>query len=248
MKAVILAGGRGTRLYPYTTILPKPLMPLGDIPILEIVLQQLSLYGFTEAILAVGYLSEIIKAYFGNKRVINGLKITYIDEEIPLGTIGPIKEIRGLNKTFLVMNGDILTTLDYVKMLKFHRGNKSDLTLAIHNRSVNINYGVIDVDSDNIVQGHKEKPILDYKVGMGIRYFEPRALDFIKAGERLDFPDLLLRMKDGGQKIMAYESKDYWMDIGRQDDYQQAVEDIDSLMNKILRKNKESVSDIISSK
>ena len=133
-------------------------------------------------------------------------------------------------------------------MLKFHLTHGSALTLAVHERSVHINYGVIDVASDNTVQGHKEKPVINYTVGMGIRYLEPIALDYIKEGERLDFPDLLLRMKKAGHKVMAYKSNDYWMDIGRQDDYQQAVEDADSKMKFIIKKRKMNVKDILKNK
>jgi len=228
MKAVILAGGKGRRLEPYTTILPKPLMPIGDVPILEVVMRQLSKYGFKEITLAVGHLAELLMAYFsdGSKY---GIKIKYSKEENALGTAGPLKKISNLKDTFLVMNGDILTLLDYSKLVAFHQEKGAIATIAMHKRSVKVDFGVMKVDEDNRVIGYDEKPTLGYLVSMGIYVFESKVLDYIEPGEKLDFPDLVKRLLRRGEKVQGYPSEDYWLDIGRPDDYEKANEDIGKL-------------------
>jgi NDP-sugar pyrophosphorylase family protein len=233
MKAVILAGGKGTRLSPYTTIFPKPLMPLGHEPILEIVLKQLKKNGFNEVILAVGYLAELIKAYFGDGKRI-GLKIQYSKEESPLGTAGPLSLIKGLESTFLVMNGDILTTISYTKLIKFHKHNKSIATIAVSNRELNVNYGVIKLKNDSIINSYDEKPILNYQVSMGIYMFEPAVFKYIPKEKYLDFPNLVNKLIKNGEKVIAYKSRDYWLDIGRKDDYEKAQEEFKKIRNKII--------------
>lgn len=233
MKAVILAGGKGRRLEPYTTILPKPLMPIGDVPILQVVMRQLSKYGFKEITLAVGHLAELLMAYFndGSKY---GIKIKYSKEENALGTAGPLKEISNLENTFLVMNGDVLTTLDYSKLISFHQQKKAIATIAMHKRSVKVDFGVMKVDKDNIVIGYDEKPTLGYLVSMGIYIFEPKVLAYIEPGEKLDFPGLVKRLLREGEKVQGYPSEDYWLDIGRPDDYEKAIRDFEKMKNIFL--------------
>lgn len=235
MKVVILAGGKGKRLEPYTTILPKPLMPIGNLPVLEILIKGLEKHGFKEIILATGYLSELLMAYFkdGNKC---GVKIEYSKEEEPLGTAGPLKQIPNLESAFLVMNGDILTVLDYSKLLAFHKQKKGVLTVAMHQRKVGIDFGVVVVNKENNIIGYNEKPTLKYLVSMGIYIFEPKALDYIKEGESIDFPDLVKRLLKNGEKIWGYLSKDYWFDIGRHDDYKRAVKDFEAMEGMFLGK------------
>lgn len=223
MKAVILAGGKGTRLAPYTTILPKPLMPIGDMPILEIVLRQLAYHHFDEVFLAVGYLAELLMAYCGDGSKF-GLKIQYSREEQPLGTAGPLGLISGLTDTFLVMNGDLLTTLDYQALYRYHRQRGAIATLAAYPREVKIDLGVIEVDDQHWLQNYIEKPSLRYMVSTGVYIFEPQVLEFIAPNRRLDLPELVLRLQENGQRVNVYPFDGYWLDIGRHEDYEIAIE------------------------
>jgi len=222
MKAVILAGGKGTRLAPYTTILPKPLMPIDDMPILEIVLRQLARYGFDDVSLAVGYLAELLMAYCGDGSKF-GLKMDYSREQHPLGTAGPISLVPNLDETFLVMNGDLLTTLDYGAMYRYHQARGSIATLAAYQREVKIDLGVVEIDADNWVQDYVEKPTYHYSVSTGVYIFEPEILDFIPDNQKLDLPDLVLRLINQGQRVNVYRFDGHWLDIGRHDDYEMAV-------------------------
>jgi NDP-sugar pyrophosphorylase family protein len=223
MQAVILAGGEGTRLRPYTTVLPKPLMPIGDMPILEIVLRQLARGGITRVTLAVSYLAELIEAFCGDGARF-GLDIRYSRETQALSTAGPLRLVPGLDDTFLVMNGDILTTLDYAALIRHHRANGAAATLAMHRRSVKVDYGVVETGADGTLERYIEKPEYHYTVSMGINVLEPRALAHIPPGEPFGMPDLLLRLKAAGEKVIAYEAPCLWLDIGRVDDYERAFE------------------------
>lgn len=224
MKAVILAGGQGTRLAPYTQILPKPLMPIGDRPILEVLLRQMKRAGITEVILTVGYLAELLRAFFKDGSEL-GMKITYSREEKPLGTAGPLSLIQGLDSTFLVANGDVLTTLDLNALLQFHHEHKGIATIAVHQRQVKIDLGVIEWNGRHRISGYREKPILEYTVSMGIYVFEPRVLSYIPYNTYLDFPDLVLKMIEAGEVVNGYKFDGYWMDLGRPEDYAKASED-----------------------
>jgi len=176
MKAVILAGGKGTRLAPYTVVLPKPLMPLGDRPVLEIIIRQLRHYGITDVVLAVGYLAELLEAYFGDGRRF-GVNIEYSREEKPLGTAGPLALIDGLDEPFLVMNGDLLTNLDYAKLAAHHADAGAACTIAMYRRQVQITLGVMQVDPEYRLLDYIEKPTYDYQVSMGAYVFDPQVLD-----------------------------------------------------------------------
>lgn len=223
MHAVILAGGKGTRLRPYTTVLPKPLMPLGEMPILEVVLRQLKHAGFTRATLAVSYLSEIIQAFCGDGSKF-GLDIQYSHETKALSTAGPLKLIPDLDDTFLVMNGDVLTTLDYGKLVAYHKAQGAAATAAIFPREVKVDFGVVNTHDDGTLNEYIEKPTYNFRVSMGINVLDPSALNFIKDDEALGMPDLLLRLKEDGKKVCTYEQDCLWLDIGREDDYKTAME------------------------
>jgi len=233
MKAVILAGGKGTRLAPYTTVLPKPLMPIGDMPILEVVLRQLANYGFTDVTLAVGYLAELLAAYCGDGSKF-GLRISYSREEQPLGTAGPISLVPGLGETFLVMNGDLLTTIDYGAMFRYHCERGAIATLATYQRAVKIDLGVIEVDEDNWVKDYVEKPTYKYSVSTGVYIFEPQVLEYIVPNQRLDLPELMLRLKRQGHPVNVYRFNGYWLDIGRHDDYEKAMDEFATHRNLFL--------------
>ena len=233
MKAVVLAGGKGTRLAPYTHILPKPLMPIGEMPILEVLLRQMRRAGVEDVVLTVGHLAALLRSYFGDGQQWD-LRISYSYEEKPLGTAGPIALVPSLDDTFLVTNGDVLTTLDLRKLVAFHREKGGIATIAAHRRQVKIDLGVIQWDGDDTVAGYIEKPTTDYTVSMGVYVFEPRVLAYIPVGEYLDFPDLILKLLANGEKVSGYTFDGYWMDLGRPDDYAQANEDFDRLEAQFL--------------
>ncbi len=223
MKAVILTGGRGTRLAPYTTVLPKPLMPIGEVPILEIILRQLKHFGFSEAILACGYLAELIQAYLMSNGISRELKISYHREEKPLGTAGALADIDGLDDTFLVMNGDILTSLDYSALIQYHKDQKAALTVAITRKKVQIELGVLQMDGDNRVVGYDEKPVKEFPASTGIYIYEPSVLNYIEKNTYFDFPTLVLRLIEAGEKVVGYHADTFWLDMGNKDDYEKAV-------------------------
>ena len=224
MKTVILAGGKGTRLAPYTTVFPKPLVPIGDRPILEIIVRQLVRQGFGDILLSVGHLGELIEAYFQNgHRNIPGLRsLEYYRESHPLGTAGSLAVIPGLNDTFLAMNGDILTTLDFNLLVRYHSEQQSCLTIAMHRKEVPIDLGVLETDLCGKIVSYREKPHYSFDVSMGIYVYEPRVLKYIPEGRYMDFPDLVKLLLEMGEKVTGYRSDDYWLDIGRREDYELA--------------------------
>jgi NDP-mannose synthase len=226
MKTVILAGGKGTRLKPYTSVLPKPLMPLGDRAILELVVGQLARQGFVDVTLCVGHLAHLIEAVFGNGAG-HGISITYVREEFPLGTAGSLRLVDDLDDTFVVLNGDLVTTLDYRELIGSHRASDNVLTIAARKRELRIDYGVIAVDGGTSqlqrVLRYDEKPVIDWMVSMGIYVLEPQLLEFIPEGEYFDFPDLVQRLLDAGAPVGAFVYDGLWLDIGRHEDYEQAV-------------------------
>jgi NDP-sugar pyrophosphorylase family protein len=222
VKAVVLAGGRGTRLAPYTTILPKPLMPVGDRSILEIVVGQLEKAGIVDIRFSVGYLSHLIRAVFDN-RPAGDAEITYVAEQDALGTAAPLKLMKDLDSTFIVMNGDVLTTLDFGEVVRHHREHGNALTIATHNRSIKIDYGILHVDVAHRVRDFEEKPEIVSAVSMGIYVMEPEVLEHIPEKGHFDFPDLVAALLEAEMPIGAYSCKGLWFDIGRQEDYEQAV-------------------------
>jgi NDP-sugar pyrophosphorylase family protein len=233
MKAVVLAGGKGTRLAPYTKILPKPLMPIGDQPILEILLRQMKRAGVDEVILTVGHMAELLKAFFQDGEKF-GLKINYSYEDKPLGTAGPLSLIEGLESSFLVLNGDVLTTLDMNEFVASHRSSGAAATIATHARQVKVDLGVIQYKGDYEIVGYIEKPTYDFYVSMGVYVFEPRVLKYIPYNSYLDFPDLILKLISAGEHVRGYPFAGYWQDLGRTDDYEQAVQDFDQVRKAIL--------------
>jgi NDP-sugar pyrophosphorylase family protein len=234
MKAVVLAGGKGTRLAPYTKVLPKPLMPIGeDMPILEILLRQLKRHGVNEVTLAVGYSAGLLRAFFQDGKRL-GLTLKYSFEDRPLGTAGPLALIPAPREPFLVTNGDVLTTLDFSALIEHHRRSRAVATIASYVKQVRIDLGVIQSGPSQEVVGYSEKPTYSFLVSMGIYVFEPRVLSYIVPGEHLDFPDLVLRMVGGGEVIQSFPFDGYWMDLGRVEDYEQAVADFGRLRPLLL--------------
>lgn len=236
MKAIVLAGGKGTRLAPYTTILPKPLMPIGDMPILEVMLLQMKEAGLTEVVLTVGHLSELLRAFFKDGSQL-GIDISYSYEKCPLGTAGPIALVDGLDETFLVSNGDVLTTLNLHDLIQFHHEQKAIATIASHHRQSKIDLGVIKKDGDYRITGYIEKPVYDFMVSMGIYVFEPAVMPYIKHNEYLDFPDLIKKLIAAGERVVSYEFNGYWEDLGRPDDYARASKDFENMRAQFLPNN-----------
>lgn len=220
LRAIILAGGKGTRLAPYTANFPKPLMPLGDMPVVEVLIRRLAAYGITDITLTLGHLAELVKAYFGHRRgLTETVQLRFVDEEEPTGTAGSLALVSGLDQTFLTMNGDVLTDLDFDDLVRFHRNKGADLTIATHERRVKVDLGVIDLDGDHRVRGYREKPESIHHVSMGIYVYEPRVLGLIEKGAYLDFPDLVLKLLANKRPVWSYVTDCLWLDIGRPDDY-----------------------------
>jgi len=225
LRTVILAGGKGTRLKPFTVNFPKPLMPLGDIPVLEVLINRLIQYGLTNITLSLGHLAELIKAYFQHRQnLVDQISLNYTVEEEPTGTAGSLASIPGLTNTFIVMNGDILTNLDFHALVEYHRQQNSILTIATQKRSVKIDLGVLEFDDCCRVTGYREKPENSYHVSMGIYIYEPRVLAHIPRNSYLDFPDLVLRLLERDERVSVYLTDCLWLDIGRPDDYAKAQE------------------------
>lgn len=224
MQALVLAGGKGTRLHPYTTVLPKPLMPIGDYPILEILLRQLKHAGITEVILAVGYLSHLIEAFFQSGERL-GLQITYSLEEHPLGTAGPISLVlHQLKQDFLVLNGDLLTTMPFSNLIKQHQARQAAATIGVYQREVKIDFGVIDTDAQGNLTRYTEKPIYHFDVSMGVNVLNKQKITpYLKPDTYLDLPDLMMQLLGDGHCVYCHREPCYWLDIGRVDDYQVAV-------------------------
>ena len=234
-RAVVLAGGLGTRLRPYTTVLPKPLMPVGDRPILDIVLRQLAAHGFERVTIATGYLAELIEAFVRDGSGY-GLRVDYHREEEPLGTVGALASIEGLDDDFLVMNGDVLTDLDYARILGDHARSDAAATVAAKEREVQISLGVLETGDDDPTRlvGYTEKPTYRFEVSMGVYCFSPRVLEHMTPGARLDFPDLVVRLIDAGEVVRAWRGDLYWLDIGRHTDYEQAQAEFEEMRARLL--------------
>jgi NDP-sugar pyrophosphorylase family protein len=233
-RAIIMAGGQGARLRPYTAVLPKPLMPVGDRPVLDIVVRQLRRAGISRITIATGYLAELIEAFFGDGSAYD-IPIDYYREHEPLGTVGALAHISGLDEPFLVMNGDVLTDMDYSAFMRAHALGGAAATIATTNREVNISLGVMefgDSEAPGRVTNYIEKPTHAYEVSMGVYCFDPRVLEHIEAP--LDFPDLVLRLLEVGERVEAWRPDAYWLDLGRHDDYETAMQEFDSVRHRLL--------------
>jgi len=224
-EAIILAGGKGTRLLPYTIHTPKPMVPVGNLPILEIVIKQLKKNNFNKITIAVNYQANLIMDYFldGSKW---GVKIKYSLEKNPLGTMGPLKIIENLPDNFLVMNGDILTNLDFVKFYEFHVKNNNNFTIAAYTRKEKIDYGVLDINKDKLIN-FSEKPDKVFNVSMGVYMINKSIIKYIAKDKLFGFDDLMIKLLNKKIKINTILHKGYWLDIGRNSDYEKAIKDFE---------------------
>jgi NDP-sugar pyrophosphorylase family protein len=231
MKAIILAGGKGTRLRPYTAVFPKPLMPLGidePMPIMEVVVRQLARFGFKDITVITGYLTEYIEAFFGDGRKF-GTRIDYRREVTPLGTAGGLCMVDRPREPVLVLNGDILTTLNFAEMYKFHQLGGASATIASYPREVRIDFGVLEFAKEpHVLSGYREKPEFSFEVSMGLYILSPVAWDHLRTGQPLQMPELLETMRRAGEPVHCFKQPCYWLDIGRHDDYATANEIFES--------------------
>lgn len=237
-RAVIMAGGKGSRLAPYTTVLPKPLLPVGDRSILDVVLRQLAGAGLTDVTIAVGHLAHLVRAVVGDGSR-HGARVEYHAEDEPLGTAGSLARIDRLERTFLAMNGDILTTLDPRRLIAAHADAGNAMTIASHRRAVRADYGVLELDGrrageTRLLTGYREKPETAVVVSMGIYVLEPRALAHVAVGRAFDIPELVLALLAAGEPVGSYLYDGYWLDVGRHDDYQLAIADFEELLPRLL--------------
>jgi len=237
-RAIILAGGRGVRLRPYTVALPKPLMPIGEYPILEVIIRQLVAHRFTHITLAVNHQADIIKAFFqdGAKW---GITIDYSFETKPLSTMGPLKLIRNLPDNFLVMNGDVVSDVDYAQFLDEHTKRNSIFSILAHNRQEKVDYGVLKVQGGGhkkypcILSGFEEKPVNNYLVSMGIYAVSKHVLDYIPEDTPFGFDTLMQTFLASDIEVNVTPYDGYWLDIGRPDDYIRATEEFDSIKHSL---------------
>ncbi len=232
MEAVILAGGRGTRLQPYTAEIPKPLVAVANEPIIEILLRRMKKCGVRKVHLAVNHLAHLIMAVLGDGSRL-GLEILYSHEETPLSTVGPLKLIKSLPEHFIVANGDILTDLDFKVLFDHHTSSQTKLTVATHQRVSKIDYGVLEVGADGSLIGFREKPTYSFTVSMGIYIFSRKILNLVPEDVKFGFDDLMLTMLERKEPINMFPFDGYWLDIGRPDDYEQANRDIEKVRSLI---------------
>ncbi len=224
MKAVILAGGRGTRLKPYTTVIPKPLVPIGEKTIIEILMKRLRKSGVDEVYICINHFAELIMAFLGNGSKF-GLIINYIKEEQPLGTVAPVKLIHDLPENFLVMNGDLLTDLDFRVLFNQHVNSQALLTVSTFKRSTQIDFGVMEVNQSGKATGFREKPVYDFNVSMGVYAMDRKVLEIVPDNMPFGFDNLMLTMLEQKKEISIFPFSGYWLDIGRPGDYEQANND-----------------------
>lgn len=234
MHALVLAGGQGRRLQPFTTVFPKPLAPVGEMPIIEIVLRQLAAHGFREATISIGYLGHLVQAYFATMGQIPGLAIDYLPEREPLGTVGPAALLPTDHDGLLTINGDVLCDVDFAAFADAFRRERPALAVAVHPRPQQIDFGVVEVDAGGDIRSWVEKPLTEHLCSMGINILSPEAVAAIVPGERLDVPDLVRRLVDRNQRVMAWRCSGYWLDIGRRDDYERAQTEFDTVRDRIL--------------
>jgi NDP-sugar pyrophosphorylase family protein len=221
MKAVIMAGGKGTRLQPFTAVFPKPLMPLGDMPVIELLLRQLRTAGITEVFLAVNHLHHLIRAFCGDGSRFD-LKLSYSLEDSPLGTAGPLGGvIDQLDGDFVVTNGDLLTTFDLRKVIAEHTEKKADASICVYEREVKIDFGLVQTDENMHLTGYLEKPVSKHMVSMGLYVLKRDAVaPYIKKDQYLDMPDLMRALVADGRTVQCHaQPGSFWLDIGRPDDY-----------------------------
>jgi len=232
LKAVIQAGGKGTRLRPYTLILPKPLMPVGELPVIETLLKWLRRNGVEDTYVTIGYLGHLIKSLCGDGSQWD-MNISYSEEPEPLGTVGALNLIRAqLDSTFFMLNGDLVTDLNLRAFKNFHKNHGGLVSVAVARKKIKVDLGVIESEN-NLLNNFREKPSLEFQVSMGIYCMEPGVLDLVPDGLPFGFDDLMYSMMDKGIPVHIYEHDGFWMDIGRPEDFAEA--------QKLFEENRTSI-------
>ena len=231
-QAVVLAGGKGTRLLPLTHVLPKPLLPIDERPILDVVLSLLARDGCTKATIAVGHLGHLIEIYCGSGERWS-MEIEYFRENTPYGTVGALAHIERPADPFIVMNGDVLSDLSFTELLASHRDGGGELTIASFRRRVRDELGILETDAGNRLRAYHEKPEHEYLVSMGIYVFEPSAVELIPADGRMDFPELVQALLDAGRPVSTHPHDGYWLDLGRHDDFDRANQEFATIRPKL---------------
>lgn len=240
MRAIIIAGGKGRRLKPYTTAIPKPLVPIGNkFTILEIILIQLSNQGFNHITLAVNHMGKLMESFFGNGKKF-GIKIDYSYEKNELGTIAPLRNIKNLPENFLVMNSDILTNINFASLLKYHKNNNNLSTITTCKMSMASEFGVVNINNNKIIN-FKEKPKIKQNVCIGINCFNKKIINFIPKNQKFSFDDLLIHLIKRQQIINNFYFNGFWLDMGRPEDYDRINNEFTRLtkklkINKLLEK------------
>jgi len=234
MQAILMAGGEGKRLRPITAVLPKPLIPIGDISFLEMALRQLRWYGFEEVVLCVGPKAELVMAVVGDGRRF-GLRVRYYSEERPLGTIGALARLEGLQDDFLVMNGDVCTDLNFGSVLKFHLSHGVPASISAYRRREKLELGVLEIDpgGERLV-GFEEKPDYEFWVAMGVNAFSKRVLDLIPSDEPFGFDGLMTTMLAERCEVRVFRFNGFWLDIGRPDDYERMLDEFPRRRSALL--------------
>jgi len=222
MRSVILAGGKGRRLQPFTTTIPKPLFPLGEKPILQIIIEQLKTYGINDFVISLGYLGGLIEAFFGDGSKFN-CNIEYVIENEPLGTAGAISLLPEMGEDFLFMNGDILTTLDFNKAIQFHKQNSNLMTICSFKKKMKSSLGILEIGNDNEVVNYHEKPENEFLVSSGIYILNPLIKNFVNANEKIDLPQLVLRLIENKKRVKSFLIEGDWFDIGTPGDLELAL-------------------------
>lgn len=235
-RAIILAGGKGTRLKPYTISLPKPLVPVGEMPIIEIIIRQLSNAGFDHITITINHMADIIRAFCGDGNKWN-VKIDYSLEHKPLSTMGPLKLIKDLPENFLIINGDVLTDLDFGAFYDEHISAGNIFTISAYERKQEVDYGVLKTDENNKLIHFLEKPVNKYKVSMGVYMANNEILNYIPEDQFYGFDNLMIDLIKLDNPAFVKTFNGYWLDIGRPDDYEKACNDIENKRDYFLKDN-----------
>jgi NDP-mannose synthase len=222
MKAVLMVGGKGTRLRPYSYVMPKPMVPVGKYPVLELAVRQLKKNGFDEAIFSLGYMGHIIRNHFQSGEKF-GIKITYSEEKEPLGTAGHLSLVRSqLKDTFLVMNGDILAAVNFKDLIERHKKSGAIVTAVLQKQRNTLEYGVVNTDENGMVLAYIEKPTQEHNATIGMYIMEPGVLDYIDDGKRLDMPDLITKLVNAKRKVNSYQLEGTWLHLSKPGDVEKA--------------------------
>ena len=233
MRVLLLAGGRGRRLEPYTAILPKPLAPVGDQPIMEIILRQLHRDGFSDVVVSIGHLGELIEAYFRAKPLPRELSLSFVREDERLGTAGPLALVARPGETMLVVNGDVLTDLRFTDVVETHERERAAMTVALSRRSLPIEFGVVDA-RDGRVEAIREKPVVEHDCCMGVNVYGPDAISIARRGGAVDFPEVVDELLRRSLPVAAHRFDGFWCDIGRRDDMVRANEELEARREALL--------------